>query len=174
MLDGVALNMPHKSRLHTPWFWLLLLWMAIIFSASGDAHSMHRSSRLVEPLLQWLLPQASAQTIGFCILLSRKAAHLTEYAVMSALLYMVLRPGATPDSQDTSINLLLSARILGLLAVYAMTDEFHQTFIPNRYGCALDVVIDVCGGCLGLFLLWMWQKRRTPALARAKVYRSRD
>ena len=166
--------MPHKGRLYTPWFWLLLLWMAIIFSASGDAQSMHRSSRLVEPLLHWLLPHASGQTIGFCILLSRKAAHLTEYAVMAALLYMVLRPIRPPHLQDSSINLLLGARVLGLLAVYALSDEFHQTFIPNRYGCAMDVMIDVCGGCLGLFLLWVWQKRRTLVPAGAKVYRSRD
>lgn len=147
--------------------------MAIIFSASGDSQSMHRSSRLVEPLLNWLLPHASAQTLGFCILLSRKAAHLTEYAIMAALLYKVLRPVHAPHSEDLSINLLLGAKILVLLAVYAMTDEFHQTFIPNRYGCAMDVLIDVCGGCLGLFLLWVWQKRRVLVPATARAYRSR-
>jgi VanZ family protein len=92
---------------------------------------------------------------------------------MAALLYMVLRPVHAPASHGCSINLILGAKILGLLAVYAITDEFHQTFIPNRYGCAMDVVIDVCGGALGLLLLWAWQRRRTLIPATARAYRSR-
>ena len=39
-------------------FWLLpLLWMLVIFSASGDPGSAQHSSRIFEPLMHWLFPQ---------------------------------------------------------------------------------------------------------------------
>jgi VanZ family protein len=35
-------------------------------------------------------------------------------------------------------------------AVYAVTDEIHQTFIPGRQGSVVDVLIDCAGGVTGL------------------------
>ncbi len=34
---------------------------------------------------------------------------------------------------------------LWLAALYAATDEFHQTFVPSREGCLRDVAIDSSG-----------------------------
>ena len=52
-------------------FWLpVLLWMALIFSASADPHSYEHSSRFIEPVLHWLFPQmsqASVETIHHLI-----------------------------------------------------------------------------------------------------------
>jgi VanZ family protein len=39
-----------------------------------------------------------------------------------------------------------------LTAVYAISDEFHQTFIPGRQGSALDVLIDCAGALTGLIV----------------------
>jgi len=37
----------------------VLIWMALIFSASSDSHSYEHSSRFVEPFLRWLFPHLS-------------------------------------------------------------------------------------------------------------------
>ncbi len=90
---------------------------------------------------------------------------------MAALLYMVMRPAG---SQERQLDWALGLKILALLALYAISDEFHQTLVPNRYGSSIDVIIDVCGGWFGLLFIKIWQKRRPLAPASEKAYRSRD
>jgi VanZ family protein len=34
-------------------------------------------------------------------------------------------------------------------AVYGISDEFHQTFVPGRTACGFDVFIDTIGGFTG-------------------------
>ena len=69
----------------------------------------------------------------------RKLAHLTEYAVLGALLAR-----AVPE---------LPAFALGL--AYAVSDELHQHFVPGRAGTPLDVAIDAVGLVAGILLLRM-------------------
>ena len=42
----------------------------------------------------------------------------------------------------------------GIATVYAMTDEFHQTFVNSRMGSPVDVLIDSVGAAFGLWLCW--------------------
>ena len=44
--------------------------------------------------------------------------------------------------------------LLSVLGVFvsAGADEFHQLFVPGRYGCFADVVLDTCGGAFGLLV----------------------
>ncbi|MGZ8783093.1 MAG: VanZ family protein [Gaiellaceae bacterium] len=42
---------------------------------------------------------------------------------------------------------------------YAVTDEFHQSFVAGRRGTPLDVLIDAVGVALGL-LAWRFVQRR--------------
>jgi VanZ family protein len=47
--------------------------------------------------------------------------------------------------------------------LYAITDEFHQSFVPNRQGHLADVLIDSSGAALGLAGIWLfsrWRNRR--------------
>jgi len=42
-----------------------------------------------------------------------------------------------------------------LVAVaYAVSDEFHQAFVPGRGSAVSDVVIDSAGAALGLLVAW--------------------
>ncbi len=46
-------------------------------------------------------------------------------------------------------------RCLAVAAAVAAIDESIQRFIPGRYGCITDVMIDICGAAAGiLFLYW--------------------
>ena len=75
----------------------------------------------------------------------RKLGHLTEYAILAALFWRALR-GAHWRSKMS----LLFAAAWGACAIFAATDEFHQSFVPSRTASANDVMIDVCGALIGL------------------------
>lgn len=81
----------------------------------------------------------------------KKGGHLLSYAILTILW---LRP----------LGRRLPCRRAAVLAggvafLYAITDEFHQTFVPGRNGNCIDVMIDGAGilGALGL-----WQVAGRP------------
>jgi VanZ family protein len=140
-------------------YWLpALIWMALIFSASSDANSFAHSSRILGPLLHWLFPQMPDDTMYFIVLLARKCAHLTEYAVLALLLWRALRK---PVKNDPRPWLWREARLaLLMVALYAASDEFHQCFVPTRTGLVSDVLVDTAGGAAGLLALWAFGRRQ--------------
>ena len=154
-------------------YWLpVVLWMALIFSASGDKLSGQRSSRIIGPLVRWLVPDISDQALDTVVHYVRKTAHVTEYAILALLLWRALRtlqpspsllvgPGvpAEPPSR-LGWRWPVAAGALALAVLYAITDEFHQSFVPSREGQALDVLIDSFGAALGLFALWLFGRWR--------------
>jgi len=75
----------------------------------------------------------------------RKLAHFSEYACMGVLLYGTWRPWKERNRK-------LYRLIVLWVFISAGADEFHQLFVPGRYGCFVDVVLDTCGGAFGLFL----------------------
>ena len=73
--------------------------------------------------------------LGTWDLILRKLAHMTEYAILGALLLRALsRPWL--------------AIVIG--ALYAMSDEIHQHFVRGRHGAWYDVVIDTVGVTIGV------------------------
>ena len=135
--------------------------MAIIFSASADPQSYQHSARifgLFGPLLHWLFPQMPPAQIDEIHYLFRKCAHLTEYAVLALLLWRALRRPVKNDSRPWGWR---EARLaLGIVMLYATTDEFHQLFVPERTGLVSDVFIDTSGGAAGLFAFWFLGRLR--------------
>lgn len=78
----------------------------------------------------------------------RKLAHATEYAIFSMLLCGVWLNARRKRK--------LSAFFAwGTATVYAMTDEFHQLFVPGRSGQVKDVLLDSCGAAAGVLLLML-------------------
>ena len=71
----------------------------------------------------------------------RKCAHATIYFVLALLILLAL--GTNSD------NFLKNALIAVIACfVYAMTDEYHQTFVPGRSGELKDCLIDSMGAGL--------------------------
>lgn len=142
-------------------YWVpVLLWLALIFSASGDKSSGQRSSRIIAPIVRWLVPDISERKLDAIVYSVRKAAHITEYAILAMLLFRALARKPKEGAPSFPSGAAVFAFILS--ALYAMTDEFHQTFVPTRQGQLTDVLIDSCGAAAGLFALWMvgrWRKR---------------
>ena len=140
-------------------YWLpVLLWMALIFTASSDTKSFARSSRILAPLLHWLFPQMPEETMSFIVLLARKGAHLTEYAVLALLLWRAVRKPAKKDPRPW--NWPEARLVLLTVALYAASDEFHQQFVPSRDSAVHDVFIDTAGGAASLLALWAFGRRQ--------------
>lgn len=77
----------------------------------------------------------------------RKVVHATVYFMLALLLLSLSRIAFG------SKKYLLSCIITILLCfVFALTDEYHQTFIAGRTGQILDIFIDTAGACVAVLL----------------------
>lgn len=138
-------------------YWLpVLLWATVIVSASGDSKSVQRSSRIIEPLVRWLFPQATDETVQTVVFVVRKWAHVTEYAILALILWWAQRGSQRHPLPGWSRRMAWVA--WAGATGFAMTDELHQTFVPGRQGSPWDVLIDSVGAAGGIFLLW-WSGR---------------
>ena len=121
--------------------------------------SAEHTSRFLVPFLRWINPQISFATLNAIQLGIRKLGHLTEYAILAMLLWRALRSG-TRWQVKMSILFLVAALAS---AIFAASDEFHQSFVPSRTASPTDVMIDICGTLIGLSICWMFAKRRNSA-----------
>jgi VanZ family protein len=131
------------------------MWMALIFIGSTDLVSAEHTSRFLVPFLRWFDPQISWATLDAIQTIIRKLGHVTEYAILAALLWRALR-GATRWSANLSI---LFATVWIACALFAASDEFHQSYVPSRTPSFHDVMIDICGAFLGLLIVLSWSLR---------------
>jgi VanZ family protein len=113
------------ARSHVLTVWLpVVAWAAVIFAFSSVPHL--------------------GTGLGTWDTVLRKGAHITEYAVLGALLYRALAREAVA----------LAAGI-----AYAATDELHQHFVQGRHASPVDVAIDAVGVALGM-LVWLRVRAR--------------
>ncbi len=134
--------------------------MCVIFSASSDQMSFAHSSRIIGPIVRWLFPHLSEETVHTIVVLARKCAHVTEYAILSLLVWRALRKPVRNDTRPWQWK--EAARTALLVLLYAASDEFHQLFVPSRQASVVDVLIDTAGGVLALLFIWslgIWRKR---------------
>ena len=132
--------------------------MSWIFSASTDLMSRQHTSRIVEPLLRWLDPAISQETIDLVHFFTRKLGHVTEFAILAILLWRAVDWHSPPGS-GRDWRRIVSAFLLSIL--YAATDEFHQLFVPSRGASVGDVCIDGFGAILGLLIIVVISGRNT-------------
>jgi VanZ family protein len=129
--------------------WLpLLIWLGVIFVGSTDLMSAEHTSRFMVPFLLWLKPGMSPQTIWVILVVMRKCAHVTEYAILALLLWRALR---SIPALSMKISISFGAVLVGS-ALFAASDEFHQSFVKSRTPSVRDVLLDVAGASLGLLI----------------------
>ena len=131
------------------------LWMAAIFGFSTDYFSAGQTGGLVYKIVHWLIPNASIelhQTIHFMV---RKAGHFSVYAILAFLLIRSLR-------SESILRWRWNWAIYSFLVVgvYALLDEYHQTFTSSRTGSVYDSLIDLTGGTFMLTVLWLLSFRK--------------
>ena len=84
---------------------------------------------------------------------TRKIAHFTEYAILG---FLAARAFSTSPRPAISSRWFLIS--LTLIVVFALIDEYHQTFVPTRTGSVYDSFIDIAGGLTALLVI-RWRKR---------------
>ena len=127
-------------------YWLpVLVWLCFIFIGSSDLMSAEQTSRIIRPFLRWLKPDISVEAIAQVQFVVRKCAHVTEYAILAMLLWRALRGTLT-----STRTLAIAALAFVASAIFAASDEFHQSFVPSRTASPIDVMIDVTGTLIGL------------------------
>ena len=140
-------------------YWLpVVLWCALIYSASGDKKSVHHSSRIIEPIVRWLIPDISDEAVRTTVLVVRKGAHVTEYAILALLLWRGLRGTVWRMAVEWPWRCAVVA--WGGAVLFAVSDEWHQAFVPGRQGSPWDVLIDSIGAAAGLGMLWWFLRWR--------------
>ena len=117
----------------------VLLWAIVMFGLSTSYFSSDNTSRFIDPILRFLMPGAPAATIALGHGFVRKAAHLTNYAI----LFWLLVSGPMRERPY---------RALGLCVLYAFLDEGHQIFVPDRTPSLYDVALDSTGALFSRFL----------------------
>jgi VanZ family protein len=116
-------------------YWLPpLAWMAAIFYLSGQPDLPGPP----EPLLDTLL---------------KKGGHFVGYAVLAFLWWRALSRG-----RMTRRAALGTA--FAITAAYAITDEFHQSFVPGRGPSPRDVLIDAAAAAAALGVIWWRDTQR--------------
>ena len=125
----------------------LILWIGFIFFLSSDQGSMTQTSRFIGPLLHFLFPTAPEETIQLYHFYIRKAAHVTEYAILALFAWRAFSSGRT----IARAYLWLSCMVL--VVIIASIDEFNQSFEPSRGSSPYDVLLDVTGGIAALAVL---------------------
>ena len=133
----------------------VIAWMLLIFAGSSDVLSAEHTSRFLVPFLRWLDPDISFATLAAIQVVTRKMGHLTEYAILAALLWRALRDSALKLWEPATIALFIAGS-------YAALDEFHQSFVPSRTAALGDVLIDCIGAFVAVLLCWIFA-RRNPA-----------
>lgn len=126
---------------------LTIAWMAIIFYLSHQP--AETSSELSGTLLQLLLTVTSIMPFSFDFdfvhFLIRKSAHFIAYFILGFLVFHTTRLFIKRNLLTVIIAFIISI-------LYAISDEYHQTFIPGRSGEVRDVLLDSFGSFTGIIV----------------------
>src|SRR5215210_3128477 len=115
-------------------YWLpVLVMIGAMYYFSTDVLSDGNTHSIVEDFLGWLgLPvsQRTAHRLNYVV---RKAAHLIEYALLAGLLFRAFR-------SDSPARWRFRWAVFSFLtcALWALADEFHQSFTADRSGSIRD------------------------------------
>ena len=112
-----------------------LVWMAVIFWFSAQPN--------LNSGLGWI------DTVG------RTFIHAGDYALLCFLCWRVMR-----ERMD---RLAALAPAWGIAFLYAISDEYHQTFVTGRHGSPVDVAIDSMGAALFVLFVLRAQRRRVAS-----------
>lgn len=163
--------------------WIALMVLIYWFSDQPDTVSSEQSMRIGKLICSILVggydtlsevtQYQYAELIDHFV---RKSAHFCEYAVLGMLTWgsfrwvrVVFREKRgrcyeTCSEAESGSRSLWANRKIEVFAwawciCYAATDEFHQLFVPGRYGMVRDVILDSLGALTGIAVCIMVSRR---------------
>ena len=135
-----------------------VLWMSAIFFFSTDTFSGENTGSLLREVLSFIYPGISQDLFNSIHFFIRKTGHFTEYAILAMLLFRAFRSGVGARWRwNWAIGSLL------IVILYALLDEYHQTFTRHRVGSIFDSLTDTYGAVTAMILLWLVRRNRMKA-----------
>ena len=122
----------------------------------------------MKPFLRWLpavlvmavifafssIPSDEMPRFGLWDLLVKKGGHMLGYGLLTLAYLFAL----SPRVGGHAVRPCVVAFVLAVL--YALSDEFHQSFVPGRHPSWVDaVLVDSAGAGLALLLYWRFKKK---------------
>jgi len=140
--------MKHRDLEKQLILWLpVILWSSIIFSFSNR-------------------PTISASYFDPLDFIIKKAAHLTEYAILFSLIFRAFYQSWYPKKGiDYWENMALISTL-----IFAISDEWHQSFITGRTATIRDILIDFIGILIGLSIIKWLNKQQKFKIVKKLVY----
>lgn len=138
-----------------------ILWMFIIFKLSGmsSSNSNGKSTDIISIFIEDTLDVTNEYGItsshptdekldraaSLINAPMRKVIHASVYFALA--FFVITFFNVLFDHKKYLVTLILA----GIICVtFAVSDEYHQTFVNGRTGRPLDVVIDSAGACVGM------------------------
>ncbi len=124
-------------------YFLLIFWMGLIFYLSSQPD----------------LKSGFESQTDFIL---RKMAHIAEYGILTFLAWRTLsysKETEFPEGNSVSgmRGVLIYAIIFSIL--YAISDEYHQSFVAGRVGSPVDVLIDSMGIVISGMIIYKKRQR---------------
>ena len=150
--------MLHKSLVKIHLLLTILIMLFIFCQSALPAELSQQESGVVVRFLTGV----TGLEEGLVSFVVRKGAHFLEYLVLGISLFWTvqdlrMRRGRAPDGPAG--RAVLAPWAVG--ALYAVTDEVHQYFVPGRSCEVRDMIIDACGMAAGVAIVWVWRRRKT-------------
>ncbi len=132
--------------------------MAIVFWMSTETFSSNNTIAVVGEILHFLAPSLSLHQVEIGNAVIRKSGHVAEYFILGILLFRAFRSGTT---QKRVWHWAIFSALA--VALYAASDEFHQSLVASRTASFLDVCIDAAAGILAQGVSVLWYRRRSSS-----------
>lgn len=153
--------------------WLPVLAFSMVFAVESTSYfGGDRTSEPLQRVVEAIFGYDVCVHWDLIHFLIRKTGHFMGYGMFSLICFRAfwieLRGVASRISHR------LGAHGLAILVTFlvASADEFHQSFLPNRYGGFSDVLLDCCGAAmmgLALFVAMQMVKSRKQARVEANL-----
>jgi len=87
-----------------------------------------------------------------------KVLHAVAYGVLA---FTVLF--AVPENKNRKNPWGVSLLVVMFCLLYGISDEFHQSFVPNRMPSVMDVIADTTGAVVVVFIWFQMKKQEIGA-----------
>jgi VanZ family protein len=122
------------------WRWLpVFVWLIVIFIGSSIGSMPRVGGKAVDAIVH-------------------RIAHVIEYAVLGGLLLRA-------TSERGSITWRQVIGVALLCALYGVTDEWHQAYVPGRSSELSAIPFDLGGGLIGAVVWWGRIKLTKPQVS---------
>lgn len=129
------------------WYPVLVMMIIIFIMSSFVAADSDNQSGLIINALSTIFPGINPD--GIIVTIVRKSAHFTEYTLLGFFAARALKL----DKKSPWFSIAIAA-------IYATTDEIHQSFVPGR-SCELrDILIDTAGATFGASIYWIFNHKK--------------